>query len=272
MNKSLKNVLKIVIPERLRLLITGMFYGWSGNYPDWAEARSKSDGYDSKEIIEKVRRSSILVRDGKAVFERDSCVFNEIEYSYPLLMSLTYIAARNKGSLNIIDFGGALGSTYFQNRMFLDSLPELKWCVVEQPLFIETGKNEFCTDRLKFYGSIDECFRENQINVVLFSSVLQYLENPGSIIDKIRSLNVRFILIDRTPFVKGKDRITVQKVNPSIYKASYPCWFFNEENFLKYFAGYNIIFDFKAIDRANIKSEFKGFLFERVSRDDGLNA
>ncbi|HYJ38760.1 MAG TPA: hypothetical protein VEV87_09090, partial [Chitinophagaceae bacterium] len=38
------------------------------------------------------------------------------------------------------------------------------------------------------------------------------------------------LVIDTTPFnFESSDRLTIQKVNPEIYEASYPCWFLNYE-------------------------------------------
>jgi putative methyltransferase (TIGR04325 family) len=78
--------------------------------------------------------------------------------------------------------------------------------------------------------------------------------------------NPEYIIIDRTPFVKGNDRITVQTVNPKIYKGSYPCWFFDEEKFISSLTReYKLVLEFDALDKANISSEFKGFIFQKLN-------
>jgi len=249
--------------------VSGIFYGWHGNYSSWDEARKRCSGYDSGVILEKVKSSMLLVKDGSYPYERDSVLFTEIQYSSPLLASLMWIAAKNAGKLHVLDFGGSLGSTYYQNKKFLDSLHDVMWFIVEQPHFVNTGKEHFEEDKLKFFYSVEECLDFTSIDVVLLSSVLQYLEKPFNIIDKLKSKGISYILIDRTPFTKGKDRITVQKVNPWIYKASYPCWFFNKERFIEEFIrDYKMIFEFDALDKANIRSEFKGYLFERCIGHD----
>jgi len=126
---------------------------------------------------------------------------------------------------------------------------------------VRTGIERFSDDRLHFYYSVDDCINANKIDLVIFSSVLQYLENPFSFIEKIVEQRIRYIIIDRTPFVDTKSRITVQKVHPSIYRASYPCWFFNESQFLSYFKKHYVLMSqFTALDVANIRSVFKGFI------------
>jgi putative methyltransferase (TIGR04325 family) len=255
-------LVKKVVPESIIRNLTGYFYGWHGHCSSWKDAASACEGYNSSEVFKAVLNSSRKVRDGMVVYERDSMIFDKIQYSWGLLSGLLWVAAQNRGSLNVLDFGGALGSTYYQNRIFLDALPALSWSVVEQESFVSAGKAEFESEKLKFYFSIEECFRDNQVDLVLCSSVLQYLEKPYEFLDSVFEKDPAYLIIDRTPFVKGPDRLTAQKVNPRIYQGSYPCWFFNEKKFEKYFEGkYELIAEFEALDRANIRSEFKGFIY-----------
>ena len=264
--KSIKNIAVKVVPERLIRFYRGIGYGWHGNYSSWDEAKRKCTGYNYKLIIDKVTSSAWKIKDGTAAYERDSVLFDSIQYSYPVLTGLMWIAAQNEGELNVLDFGGALGSSYYQNKKFLDPLKEVNWCIVEQPDFVKVGLEHFASERLHFFYEIDECVKSFDINVILLSSVLQYLKEPYKLMEQIRSLKFDYIIVDRTPFIRGGDRITKQKVNPKIYKATYPCWFFNEEKFVSWlFADYVVILEFDALDKANISSKFKGFIFKRLN-------
>jgi len=257
-----RKILKDLLPPLVLRNITGLFYGWNGNYCDWETARKKCSGYDSEMILEKVKQSALNVKDGLAAYERDSVVFMEHEYNFPVLTIVMLIAAQNNGKVRLLDLGGSLGSTYFQNRLFLDSLPEMKWCIVEQPGFVEAGKKYFQDDRLKFHYSIDECLENTDIDIVLLSSVLPYLEKPYELLGSLFRSRFKYLVIDKMPLVNGSDRITIQRVNPGIYKASYPCWFFNRGKFLDFMKQeYDLIAEFDNTDSSNIKSEFKGFLF-----------
>ncbi len=241
-----------------------MFYGWRGNYSSWEEANNQCTGYDNQEILAKVKYAVLQVRNGSAVFERDSMLFDTIDYSFPVLSAILWIAHQNFGKINLIDFGGSLGSSYFQNRYFLQALKKVSWNVVEQQHFVKTGIEEIANDQLHFYESIEECLKTQQVNTILMSSVIQYIEQPYDLIEKIIKNKFEFIIIDRTPFLlTGNDRITIQKVQPMIYKATYPCWFFNKDKFVKYFANkYELITEFGSIDKSSIRSNFKGFIFK----------
>lgn len=238
--------------------------GWHGDYPTWEEAKADSSGYDSENILEKVKTSTLKVKHREAVFERDSVLFDHIEYSWPVLAGLMWAAARHQGKLNVLDFGGSLGSSYFQNRIFFPDLPKLQWSVVEQAHFVTYGREYIQDDCLRFYPTIDECLSERSPNVVLLSGVVQYLPDWLSTLQGILLNRIPVVLVDRTPFVlNGKGRITVQTVPEWIYPASYPCRFFNESIFIQTFvqSGYRMIEEFDALDRANIQSIFKGFIF-----------
>jgi putative methyltransferase (TIGR04325 family) len=259
-----KKVIKDFVPPVVARFITGFFYGWHGNFSSWNEAVEKSGGYDSQIILEKVKISALKVKNGLAAYERDSLIFDHVEYSFSLLSGLMWIAAQNNGKLNVMDFGGSLGSSYFQNKLFLDSLTDVNWCIVEQPGFVKTGIESFEDKNLHFFDSIDACLNSYDIDVMILSSVIQYVEKPFILLDQIISTGINYLIIDRTPFIEGTDRITVQKVHPKIYRGSYPCWFFNEEKFLaRIKKDYDLVVEFDALDKANISSKFKGFIFKK---------
>jgi len=265
----MKKIIKSFIPPfflNIFVKITSMKYGWHGNYNSWEEAKKCSEGYDSEEILNKVKNSLLKVKKGQAAYERDSVIFDKVEYSWPVLSSLMMIAARKGGNLNIIDFGGSLGSTYFQNMKFLNELNNVKWNIVEQENFVKIGKEYFEDKNLRFFTSIKESLKESKSNVILLSSVIQYMEKPFELLDTIISREFDWILFDKTPFVVGRkeDRITIQKVSPAIYSASYPCWFFDKDKFLSFLSlKYDVVEEFECGDYSNINSKFLGFLLKK---------
>jgi putative methyltransferase (TIGR04325 family) len=235
---------------------------FSGEYSSWREALKHSTGYDDEIILKKVKSALLKVKEGSAVYERDSVLFEEIQYSWPLLAGLMWIASHSAGELDIIDYGGSLGSTYFQNRQFLKSLQRLHWNIVEQKHYVDTGKSDFENDELKFYYDLESCLKKNTSNTILFSSVLQYLEKPYELLKKIDKLGFEFILIDRTPFSNNReDRLCIQKVPPKIYDASYPAWIFSIDKFKNFFRDHEIVTEFYSIDNEPLSDfELKGFI------------
>lgn len=229
---------------------------FSGVYADWEIASAHATGYDSALILERVRQAMFRVKSGEAVYERDSVVFDKVQYSFPVLAGLLRAALENGNRLEVLDFGGSLGSSYFQCRNFLSVVSSLQWGVVEQEHFVRCGKADFETEQLRFFFTIAECMAQVSPNVALLSSVLQYLPQPYKLLDDLIAERVKYVVIDRTPFSDASvDRITVQHVPPSIYPASYPCRVFSRQGFLDRFLGsYDVIAQFDSNDvRASVK-------------------
>jgi putative methyltransferase (TIGR04325 family) len=216
-------------------------FGWRwfhGDYSTWAEARRASSGYDSAAIVERVLAATLAVQRGEAAFERDGVTFADAEDDTPLLRALQTVTNASGGKLRVLDFGGALGSTYWRHRTWLDSIPDLVWDVVEQPVFVTAGREHLAHTGLRFFASVDEADREQTYDVLLVSCVVQYLEHPAAAIDSWLRLDLPWLLLNNTPLHDdGPDRLTVQHVPPNIYPASYPVWFFNREKFLAAFEG-----------------------------------
>ncbi len=230
-----KEIISLVTPPlfiHLAKLLQKNQYGLSGDHRDWAEAIAASTGYDSDIILELTTAALMKVKNGDAVYERDSVLFDEIQYSWPLLAGLMWVAARYEGRLNVLDFGGSLGSTFYQNLAFLSDLPMVRWNIVEQSSHVKIGKEYFEDHNLRFYTCIEECLTDTKPNVLLLSSVLQYLEHPDILFNQMLKLPCGYIIIDRTPYWAGPtDRLCVQTVPPSIYPGSYPSWIFSRSRF-----------------------------------------
>ena len=259
-------MLKELLPPILVKYLSSFFYGWTGNYLSWEAAQKKCSGYDSEIIFNKVKNALLKVKNGEAVFERDSVIFDKIQYSFPLLSALSQTALNSAQTLNVLDFGGSMGSSYYQNRKLFQHLPHFSWNIVEQEHFVKEGKQTFADENLKFYYTIDECLNEQKINLFLLGSVLQYIEKPYELLDIILSKKITFIHLDRTPIFKNNgDRITIQKVHKSIYDAQYPCWIFNETKLINYIcnSGYELVFDAEPNERINVTDAYlKGYYFK----------
>jgi putative methyltransferase (TIGR04325 family) len=238
-----------------------------GDYPSWDKAMAASTGYDSEIILEKTKVALLKVKNGEAVYERDSVLFDQIQYAWPVLAGLMWSAASNGGNLNVLDFGGSLGSTYFQNRRFFAGLESVRWNIVEQVRQVETGKRWFQDDHLKFYPSIQACLADTKPQVILLSSVLQYLEKPYEIFAELLKTPCKHLIIDRTPFWSGpSDRLCVQHVPPSIYPASYPSWIFSQTKFYAWLSkDWQVMVTFDNPDRlaGPIEFSYQGLILVR---------
>jgi putative methyltransferase (TIGR04325 family) len=160
MKSTIRSLLSPWIPPALRQLWQrpprpGIDF--HGQYASWERAVAASEGYDQGRILQKVKAATLKVERGEAAYERDGVVFDKVETYWPVLSALLWAAARDGGCLSVLDFGGSLGTTYRQNRSFLDHLADVRWGVVEQPHYAASGRQHFTTDRLSFHETIDEC-------------------------------------------------------------------------------------------------------------------
>ena len=240
----------------------------SGPYDSWQEALSHSSGYAGDLIVDKVKNALLKVKNGEAACERDSVTFDTKQYSFPVLAGLLRAVINANGPLKVLDYGGSLGSSYFLYRDLLEPVKTLSWHVVEQPGFVDCGRRDFENGELRFFASVDDSLATGAPDVVLFSSVLQYVEHPDQVVNRITSYNPPYIIIDRTPFRDAAtDLITVQTVPPEIYEASYPSWVFGEALVGNMIAnGYRLLAkwdtDENDVEVSGTTAHFRGLLLE----------
>lgn len=203
---------------------------FTGDFKSWADAEANSTGYDAPLIVEKTRQALLSVKDGNAAFERDSVLFKKPDYPFPIIAAMLREAVASDGRLSVWDFGGSLGSSYFQCRSFFRALRSLRWHVIEQAGQVACGRRDFENEELRFHETIGQCLSiEPNPNVLLLSGVLPYLEDPYQELENLLSYKIPTVIIDRTAFLPGdRDRLTVEQVPANIYDASYPFWFFSE--------------------------------------------
>jgi putative methyltransferase (TIGR04325 family) len=259
---ALINTLRTQNPQRTR---------FRGEYPTWSAAQAASSGYGRPSILEKVREATLKVKNGEAVYERDSVLFDRVEYSWPALAALMWSAAMTRGRLSVLDFGGSLGTSYFQNRKFLAPIGEVRWGVVEQRHYVECGRDQIADDRLQFFETIDACVKAIAPNTVHLGSVIQYLESYKPVLRELTAFKPRVIVLDRTIVNAGAtDRIYVQDVPRVVYEASYPCHSISESSLIAHLAGlgYELITEFDAGEFPAAEatgSKFKGYIFSLKS-------
>lgn len=220
--------------------------GFSGNYTSWQQASEYATGYDASGILDKVKTATLKVKNGEAVYERDSFVFDQLQHNWPLVAIMEKIAIEKALRLSVLDFGGSLGSGFNYLKKVLPAEVSLNWSIVEQPHFVECGKECFENEELKFFNTIEEVISKRGMpDIVLLSSVLQYIPNHVEITEQLNNLKIENILVDRTAYLaEGNGFWTVQQVPVDIYEASYPAYFFSEKELSEKLFNYNKIYNF----------------------------
>ncbi|MDO8652465.1 MAG: methyltransferase, TIGR04325 family [Undibacterium sp.] len=270
---SIKTIARDWLPPAVVRVIGRLRSGgirFNGNYPTWEEAAAECTGYDDAPILTKVLESTLKVKRGEAAYERDSVLFECIEYVWPVTAAIMWVAAQSGGRLNVLDFGGALGSSYFQNRAFLASLPEVRWSVIEQAHYVSAGREHIQDNTLRFYTSVDDCLAENKPNAILLSSVLEYLpESISYYLDIVGKSKAEIIIVDRSPVAFDQvEKITVQKVPRQIYKATLPCRLISSKRLIDLLKAlnYELVIQYPSIGGSGSNFSYQGFIFKRIDR------
>jgi putative methyltransferase (TIGR04325 family) len=224
--KTLHEITEWIPPALLRAVrrVRGGGLRFSGRYASWQEAQKVTGGYAAAGIIDKAFDSARAVALGEAIFERDGVTFDEPEFPFEVLACLLRTALEIDRPLNVIDFGGAFGTTYRHFAAFAPSV-RCRWRVVEQAEFVVRGRKSFQDGSLEFCFDIREAYDNFKPDVLLFSGVVPYVERPYELLALVADLQWRMLIVSRNNAAeRAHDSITVQHVPPSIYDATYPCW------------------------------------------------
>lgn len=237
-------------------------YGYQGDYKNWAAASAKAGQYNQGSILAKLEKSAQELASGKAAYERDGVLFHEKKPAVSILNALLMVVENKQ--LSVLDFGGGLGGYYFQHKSFLPADTQIDWQVAELEATQAIGRKWLQNEELHFDPYTTDT--KAQAKFLLLGCVLPYLEDPYAWLVKFYEAGFEWVLVDKHPLIKGKkDRLTIQRVSPKIYAASYPAWFFGEEKWkLWWEERYTLVYDYACSDQSNLPgSTFRGYLFKR---------
>ena len=100
MQNTMKQFLKDWLPPVLiRRIRRSKNISFVGNFASWDEAKKYSHGYDKDIILRKCKNAMLKVKTGEAVYERDSVLFDKVQYSFPILAGLLRAAIANGGGI-----------------------------------------------------------------------------------------------------------------------------------------------------------------------------
>ncbi|MBX4939819.1 methyltransferase, TIGR04325 family [Rhizobium binae] len=242
--------------------------GYIGEFATWEEAKTGLPGYADPVIAQRVADGASEVLSGQKAYERDSITFEARQYAFPIATALLW-ASRARGGLNVLDFGGGLGTTYFQNKPFLQAISDVNWVIVEQQTFVEQGKRLFRDSQVSFCSDMREGLAKQSPDLAIFSSSLQYIERPYDVLEAVGASKVPMVVFDRTLFsARPHDVLTRQHVSAHIFSAVIPTWVFSESKFIRFMElRYRLVSKFPAScstvenDRENRNLQESGYLF-----------
>ncbi len=219
---------------RLRLAGKRPSPDFEGPYSTWQDAAANAAGWDAPAILGKTLDLSLKIRDGLIEFQQDLVEYGRIRYSETIIAFLAMASGMNDGKLDIVDFGGSLGTNFAQNRKLLRPFVDggkCHWIIIERPPTVDLGRKHFSDQSLRFFATLDELKAQcDQVPTsFLFSGSMQYIEEPFTLLDQIIEGGMNLVAFDRL-FVstKKQHQIFIQH-----HRATYPTWCFSRNLFVE---------------------------------------
>jgi putative methyltransferase (TIGR04325 family) len=157
--------------------------------PSFADAKqSAGDGYSNPELLSELQSSWFYVGEPRLTDLPD--------FFGPFFTAIAIAHLSNQDrQIRVLDFGGAIGRYgAYASAMFSGKIP-LEWIVVETEMYAKKGR-DLGVDA-QFYQTVDDV--PGSVDMVIFSGVLQYLENWRSILANPVVTSAPLVFISRTP-------------------------------------------------------------------------
>lgn len=220
-------------PKWIARLLLGRSNRLSGCYSSFADASTESTYPDGAPVTEDLAAARDVLQ-GKAAYCRDGVRFFTPPASVGLsALAVLAAAAGETGSTRILDFGGGAASLYLAHRPLWSVLPALSWNIVEREQLVAEAKSLFSELPIHWHTSLEDACAEQAPDLVIMSSVLQYLPNPSLTLQQVCELKPRWLVIDRTPLGRqGTDIIAMQRSPRALHGSCYPSWIFGRNGAL----------------------------------------
>jgi putative methyltransferase (TIGR04325 family) len=185
-----------------------------------------------------------------------------ITYAYVLSL-----AAQQKQSLSLLDWGGGIGHYYLLSKAVLPGVGFDYYCH-DVPLLCQAG--QAVLPQGHFIENPDRCF-SRKYDLVLASSSLWYEQDWRSVLDRLAAVADPYLYVTRMIFVElAASYVAIQRPWALGYGTEYRCWIFNREEFVQHLLSRSmdlvrefLICDGQRIYRAPEQGDYKGFLFRK---------
>ena len=226
-------------------------------YRSYADAmRACGKGYGEEEIARVVLEKTIVY---KGQLDASGPLAVSPTDAYGLLSVAQLLAGSEpaRREFAVLDLGGACGAHYFTFKKFFGDRIRLKWVVVETEVMCRFAER-LRTDDLTFLPDLSEALRSlGTPDLLHVSGVLQWVEKPYEMLDKLVKTGARYLLLSRLALTaKSEDLVTVHRsmlswngkgpLPPGMQdrEVAYPYVFLSEHKLAPYLAGYERVAEF----------------------------
>ena len=267
MNHLASNYMPPIIRRCIRNILSDNIK-FEGPFENWCSAKDRTGDYSQGAILDRVSIATSEVLSGAATYEQDGKAFCGTPPPSNALNGLLLAAGLGSGRLNVLDFGGGLGSHFLRWRPFLSAIPQLRWHVLEQSNYTELGRALFKdVSNIEFHSRSESI--ESSIDAVLASSVLQYVDEPCVKLEMLLQFKSQIFILDRT-LLGEQDLAMVQSTPKRMGGTSYPVWILNKSRiFSRLENDYDCLTEFQGSDEVSglgkLNAKFSGSIWKRRS-------
>ncbi|MEI8024673.1 MAG: methyltransferase, TIGR04325 family [Actinomycetota bacterium] len=221
-----------LLPEPLKIGLRGILAPIIGFRvaENWESAVSESSGYQSPQTISTIEGSDPVV--DKRTADQNFLGNRYLQVASAILSGLNPEELKSKNTIRVLDIGGGLGEYFFLLR---DNLPNLKfeWLILETPALCELAKSKHAdTSGISWTNTLNDS--SQTFDIVLLSSVIQYVEKPFVLIEMAMQ-KAPLLIFNRLPFsAKPHNLVCIQRPGLFESKGSYPVHILSEQLFISY--------------------------------------
>ena len=191
---------------------------WDGVYPRLRDVPADGSSYDDERRIGEMRR---FARSALAMQRAGT----DPGLWHDALAVLAGVIAAERGAVEVLDVGGALGTAYIHLLATLPSFVRIRVSVIDQEKMCAAGRELFADDaRITFDTSLDG--QRGAPDIVYANSVLPYVEDYAGFLRKFAALGARHLLIAR---LAGGSYPTYATRQLNLAGQVLPYWFHNTE-------------------------------------------
>ena len=162
---------------------------WDGVYARLKDVPADGSSYDDERRIGEMRRfaEAALAKQRGGI---DPALWHDA------LAVLAGAIAAERGRVEVLDFGGALGTAYIHLLATLPREVPLRHCIVDQPKMCAAGARLFEGDgRVSFRSSLADA--GGTPDIVYANSVLPYIEDYAGALHLLAARGAKFLLLGR---------------------------------------------------------------------------
>ena len=199
---------------------------WSGVYFNFDELPQNSRSHKSSVFLKETYELTVdLINMSK---KKLSLISTEEDLLFANLVA-SYFSFSQK-EVKILDFGGAMGRSYILLKNSIASDIDINYFIVETQEMCEKGKSIYENDnKIKFLSELPK--NDEKIDIILFNSSLQYINDFESLFDNLIKYNPEFFVLLRLSAGEIKSFISVQK---NVSKTLLPHRFYNINDFANF--------------------------------------